>query len=87
MHGDPQGMAGDGERRTQIVVAIPVLAGKGDVLVKNAGSSHASLSNAFPFNGQGSGPTGPAITNVFPATVSALAPSVDRKPRRVVIVR
>jgi|GEM_PF-5420961 len=25
MHGDPQGMAGDGERRTQVVVAITLV--------------------------------------------------------------
>jgi hypothetical protein len=63
---------------TQITLTIPSLAGKGDVLVKGAGAGHASLSNAFPFNGQGAGPTGPGITGIFPATVNALTVGPDQ---------
>lgn len=35
---------------TEIVLAIPPFAGRGDLLVKNAGSANDSLSNAFPFD-------------------------------------
>jgi hypothetical protein len=57
---------------TQIVVGVPIFAGFGDVLVKNSGTGHSALSNAFPFNGQGAGPSSPQVTAITPSTISAV---------------
>jgi len=59
---------------------IPSSAGPGDVLVRNAGTSHASLSNAWPVDltVQGGGCSGgvPEVTSSFPALIPALTPNL-----------
>jgi hypothetical protein len=57
---------------TQISLTLPTLAGHGDVLVKNSGTGNSALSNAFPFNGQGVGPSSPQITGITPSSVNAV---------------
>jgi hypothetical protein len=57
---------------TQISLTLPSLAGPGDVLVKNAGTGNTALSNAFPFNGQGAGPSSPQISSISPSTINAV---------------
>jgi len=61
---------------TQITVTIPSLAGMGDILVKQSATGHSTLSNAFPFDGQGGGmnPNPPTITSVTPSTIENLIP-------------
>lgn len=61
-----------------ISVSIPGLAGPGDVLVKKVGTGHSSLSNAFPSNGTGAGPTGPTISSITPSTVEAVTVGSDQ---------
>jgi hypothetical protein len=68
------GVTSDG---TSITVAIPVGAGPGDVLVRNNGTGHANLSNAFPFdplNEPPPPPQPPTITSVSPNSVQAFGP-------------
>ena len=55
-----------------ITVAVPTLAGKGDILVKVPGGGHDRLSNAFPFNGEGVGPTAPSISGISPNSIPAI---------------
>ncbi len=46
--GDPVKVTGVTSNGTSISVTIPVGAGKGDILVRNNGTGHGNLSNAFP---------------------------------------
>ncbi len=57
---------------TLISLQIPDLAGPGDVLVKIPGTAHSQLSNAFPLDGMGAGPTAPTISSVSPPTIEAV---------------
>jgi hypothetical protein len=61
---------------SSITLAFPAGAGPGDVLVKVAGTGHASLSNAWPVDpavpGTPFGP--PVIAGLSPSSVTALAP-------------
>ncbi len=57
---------------TQISLTVPAFAGNGDVLVKNSGTGNSALSNAWPFPGQGSGPSAPQITSITPGTINAV---------------
>jgi hypothetical protein len=63
---------------TVISISIPELAGQGDVLVKNSGSGHSALSNAFPFDGMGAGPTGPTVASISPSTIDAVNVGTDK---------
>ncbi|TAJ16476.1 MAG: matrixin family metalloprotease [Planctomycetota bacterium] len=54
---------------TLISAALPAAAGPGDVLVRNNGSGHANLSNAFPFDPNGTVPPPPA-----PPQIASIAP-------------
>ncbi|MDF1799123.1 MAG: matrixin family metalloprotease [Planctomycetota bacterium] len=59
---------------------IPSSAGPGDVLVSNGGSSHGSLSNAWPIDlttpgGSCSGGV-PEVTSTFPPLIAALTPGL-----------
>ncbi len=75
--GTPIKVTGLSSSGGQINVTVPGTAGSGDVLVKNSGSGHSSLSNAYPFDSAGGGGTGPANddcanaeTVIGPATVA-----------------
>lgn len=59
---------------TQISVNIPGNAGPGDVLVQKNGSSHSSLSNAWPFDPAGN-PPAPTLTGITPLTVPQINPT------------
>jgi hypothetical protein len=59
--GDPIKVTGVTSNGTTITVAIPGTAGKGDLLVRNDGTSHANLSNAWPFDPNASPPSCGAI--------------------------
>jgi hypothetical protein len=48
--GLPVKVTGVNSNGSSITVAIPVTAGKGDLLVRNNGTAHANLSNAWPFD-------------------------------------
>ncbi|MBM3977072.1 MAG: matrixin family metalloprotease [Planctomycetes bacterium] len=54
---------------TLLSAAIPAAAGPGDVLVRNNGSAHSNLSNAYPFDPNGTVPPPPA-----PPQIAALTP-------------
>ncbi len=56
---------------TQITVNIPASAGAGDILVQKNGTTHSSLSNAWPFDPAGT-PPAPTITGVDPTTALAV---------------
>jgi hypothetical protein len=62
---------------TRIDVAIPPVAGPGDVLVRVPGASHASLSNAWPLDpaleGSPFGP--PLVTGIAPAAIPCVSPA------------
>ena len=68
----------DSPSGTSITLAIPGIAGKGDVLVKNAGTGHSALSNAFPFSHEGPGPTGPTISSISPSSIEAVTVGIDQ---------
>jgi hypothetical protein len=55
---------------TLISAALPAAAGPGDVLVRNSGFAHHNLSNAFPFDPNGTVPPPPA-----PPQLGAIAPA------------
>lgn len=54
---------------TQLSALLPAAAAPGDVLVRNDGSGHANLSNAFPFDPSGTVPPPPA-----PPQINVIAP-------------
>lgn len=59
---------------TVITVTPPANAGPGDVLVRNNGTGHANLSNAWPvdIDGDGGSPGFPVISSVTPNVVPAV---------------
>jgi hypothetical protein len=66
-----------------LTVAIPATAGPGDVIVRNANTGHASVSNAFPTDlvGTFGNPPivfQPALTALSPAVVESLQPGTER---------
>jgi hypothetical protein len=58
--GTPVKVTGVSSSGGQLSVTVPGNAGSGDVMVKNSGSGHSSLSNAYPFDTSGGGGSGPA---------------------------
>jgi len=74
------GITSNGVRLT---VAIPATAGPGDVIVRNATTGHASVSNAFPTDlvGTFGNPpmvAQPSLTAIVPARVESLVPGTAR---------
>ena len=53
---------------TRIDVVVPGTGGPGDVMVRKNGTSHSSLSNAWPFDPSGT-PGAPLITGLTPSSV------------------
>jgi len=75
--GTPVKVTGVTSNGSSITVAIPVGAGSGDLLVRNNGTAHANLSNAFPFdplNDPPPPPQPPVINSVSPNNVQAFGP-------------
>jgi len=63
---------------TVIEVTIPLLGGKGDILVKNPGPAAGNnLSNAWPFNGEGPDPTTPFVQLITPSQWPVLSAGND----------
>ena len=60
--GNPVKVTGVTSGGTQITVSVPALAGPGDVLVRNNGTGHANLSNAFPFTPNSGSPCLPGAS-------------------------
>ena len=58
---------------TVLTVTIPPDAGRGDLLVKRTLDAHSSISNAFPFDGEGTG-VPLSISGISPSTVENLIP-------------
>jgi hypothetical protein len=74
-NGQPVVLAGIGASNggTQIVVAAPAGAGPGDVLVQTDGTSHASLSNAWPVDPHGTAAGGIQVLGIVPASIPVVA--------------
>jgi hypothetical protein len=66
---------------TVITVAIPADAGPGDVIVNESGAGHATVSNAWPTDLEGTFGTVPGphpdITSVTPSSIEALIPGTS----------
>jgi hypothetical protein len=77
--GSPVKLTGVTSGGTSIVVTAPANAGKGDVLVRNNGTGHANLSNAWPTDvtGTGGGGTAPNITSITPSSIDAVTPDTE----------